>query len=367
MNKNLIIGIIVVLVLLGAGYLLMTSTPGTPGGQATTTVDTTGTTGTTGDNGTTGNQNTPSAPTVVTDTGVAPTNSTAVVTGKVTPNGAPTSYWYEYGRTANLGGRTNAQSIGSGWSAIASPGYITGLAANTTYYFRLVAQNSQGTTNGTTYSFSTNNNPPGQGTAPAASTNSATAVARATATLNAHVNPHSSQTTYWFEYGQSNDFGSVTGFQSAGSGNTSDAVSADISGLAPATKYFFRINAQNQYGTVNGATQSFTTTGPAAQAQQPVVTTQVAAPVATTSATLRGTVNPSGAQTTYWFEYSTDSLLGSVLLKTTPHTSAGSAVGTASVTANVSNLASGTKYYYRIVAQNSAGTVRGDNQTFTTK
>jgi phosphodiesterase/alkaline phosphatase D-like protein len=366
MNQNLIIGIIVVLVILGGGWYFFSTMSSPTGTQATTTTSTTQNPTPTPTPNPSPTPPTAGAPGVVTDTNVAPTNSTAVVTGQVTPNGAPTTYWYEYGRSTTLGNKTSAQSVGSGFSAIASPGYITGLTANTTYYFRLDAQNSFGTVNGATQSFSTNNNPPGQGTPPAASTNAAGDVTRTSATLNAHVNPHSSETTYWFEYGDSSNFGSVTAFQSGGTGNASTAVSASVSGLNPQTKYYFRINAQNQYGTVNGATQTFTTSGPAVSVS-PVVTTQVASPVATTTATVRGTVNPNGSQTTYWFEYSTDSLLGSLLLKTTAHKSAGAAATTVSVEANISGLQSGTTYYYRTVAQNSSGTVRGDSNTFTTK
>lgn len=365
MNQNVIIGAVVVLVILVGGYFIVSSMNAAPGGtQATTTTSTVQ-----NPNPTSPTSNPlPSAgvPAVVTNASVAPTNSTAVVTGTVTPNGAQTKYWYEYGSSATLGSKTSAQTIGSGWSAIPSPGYITGLSTNTTYYFRLDAQNSFGTVTGATYSFTTNNNPPGQGTAPAANTNSAGSVARTSATLNASVNPHSSQTTFWFEYGTDTSFGQVTSFQSAGNTNSLSPVSASISGLNPLTTYYFRVNAQNQYGTVNGATQSFTTKGPATSAV-PVVTTQLATPVATTTATLRGTVNPSGSQTTYWFEYSTDSLLGSLLLKTTPQKSAGAAQATASVQADISSLKPNTNYYYRVVAQNAAGTVRGDSQTFQTQ
>src|SRR3989338_10668459 len=133
MNQNVIIGILVVLVLLGGGYFLLNMNPATDGTTATSTPPTVG-------GGTTVTpppaQPTAGAPSVVTDSGATPSNSTAAVTGKVTPNGAPTSYWYEYGETTALGARTAAQGIGSGWSAIPSPGYITGLRANTPYYFR---------------------------------------------------------------------------------------------------------------------------------------------------------------------------------------------------------------------------------------
>lgn len=361
MNQSLIIGILVVLIILGGGYffLNMNASP-TPVGTQTSTTTTTTTT-----QNPAPTSSTASAPGVVTDVGVAPTNSTAVVTGKVTPNGSQTTYWYEYGESATLGGKTSSQAIGSGFSAIPSPGYITGLSANTTYYFRLSAQNAYGTADGNIYSFSTNNNPPGQGTPPAASTNAAGNVTRGGATLNAQVNPHASQTTYWFEYGKNGSLGDTTSLTSAGNGNANVPASAAISNLDPATTYYYRIDAQNQYGTVNGAIVTFKTSGPAASVV-PVVTTQVASSVATTSATVRGTVNPSGTQTTYWFEYSTDSLFGSTLLHSTAQQSAGAGVSTVSVEANISGLRSGTTYYYRIVARDSAGTVRGDSLSFKT-
>ena len=362
MNQNVIIGIVVVLVLLGGGYFLLNMNPATDGTTATTTPPIT-----TDDNTTTPPpaQPTRGVPSVVTDSGAAPSNSTAVVTGKVTPNGVPTTYWYEYGETTALGARTASQGIGSGWSAIPSPGYITGLRANTPYYFRLSAQNAYGTVNGSIYSFSTNSNPPPAGNAPSVSANAATDVERTTATLNARVNPRGSQTTYWFEYGTDANFGSITSFQSAGSGTALIGVSASLSGLSPATKYFFRVNAQNQFGTVNGPTQNFTTKGPATAA--PAATTRAATNVEATTATLRGIVDPNGLETTYWFEYSSDSLLGSLLLRTTARVSAGAGTNPDSVEADVTGLNANTTYYFRIVAQNNQGTVRGDKLSFKTK
>ena len=364
MNQNVLVGIIVVLVVIIGGYFIVTSMNAAPAVTQTTTATTTPITQTTPTpNPVTSTAGTPS---VVTDTNAESTNSTVVVTGRVTPNGAPTTYWYEYGVSSTLGSKTSSQTIGSGFSAIPSPGYITGLSANTLYYFRLDAQNSFGTVNGATYSFSTNNNVPVQGNPPTTSTNAATTLTSTSANLNGHVDPRSSQTTYWFEYGSSSSFGQITALTSAGSGSASVAVSTPISGLNPQTKYYFRIDAQNQYGTVNGATQSFTT--PAASTSVvPVVTTQVASPVGTTTATVRGTVNPYGTQTNYWFEYSTNAQFNSAQLHSTSQRSVGAGETTTSVTANISGLQSNTTYYVRIVAHNSAGTVRGDSVTLQTK
>src|SRR3990167_5105255 len=362
-NQSFIIGLLVALVLLGGGWMFLTTINAVPGGTATTTPSGTDTPGFTPTP--TPDAGSAAAPSVVTDRNVSPSNSTVVVTGRVTPNGAQTTYWYEYGVSATLGERTSSQSVGSGWSAIPSPGYITGLRANTLYYFRLSAQNAYGTVNGSTYSFSTNNNPPPQGNPPAVSANAATDVERTTATLNARVNPRGSQTTYWFEYGTDANFGSITSFQPAGNGTALTAVSASLAGLSPATKYFFRVNAQNQFGTVNGPTQNFTTKGPAVAA--PAATTRAATDVATTTATLRGIVDPNGVETSYWFEYSSDSLLGSLLLRTTARVSAGAGMNPDSVEADVTGLNANTTYYFRIVAQNNQGTVRGDKLSFKTK
>lgn len=360
MNTNaVLVGGIIVLIAIG-GFIFYTNSQDTDSTtNATSTPSGTGQV-------TPPAQSQAKAPSVVTDMGVAPSNSTAVVTGKVTPNGAPTAYWYEYGESATLGSKTAAQAIGSGFSEIASPGYITGLRNNTRYNFRLTAQNAYGTVSGATYNFSTNNNPPAQGTPPSASTNAAEDVTRGSAILNAHVDPNASQTTYWFEYGVTTDFGHVTILQSGGSGDASVAVSAPASGLNPLTKYYFRVNAQNQYGTVNGSTQNFTTKGPAS-ATAPTVETNNATAVSTSTAILRGAVDPNGAETTYWFEYSTDSRLGSALLKTTPQKSAGSGSSNVSVNEGVSSLDPRTTYFVRLVAQNSQGLTRGDRETFKTK
>jgi phosphodiesterase/alkaline phosphatase D-like protein len=180
------------------------------------------------------------------------------------------------------------------------------------------------------------------------------------------VTPNGAETSYWFEYGESTDLGSITAFHSTGNGTTPAAVSVALAGLKPLTKYYVRVNAQNQFGTTNGAIVSFSTTGPAA-ALAPTAATRAATNISTSTALLHGMVNPRGALTTYWFEYSSDSLLGTLLKRATTHVSAGSATGQTSVTATTTGLVADTKYYFRIIAESSAGSVMGDIQSFTTK
>ena len=375
MNKNiaLIIGGIIIIILAGLFIYTAYGNNGANGMNATSTVTTTGTTDTTGTvdttTGTTVQPGTPagSAPHATTNATVAPTDTTAVVTGTVNPNGAITTYWYEFGTTSALGKSTSVQTVGSGYTAIPTPGYITGLAKNTTYYFRLVAQNAYGKSTGEQRIVTTTNGTPAPvGSLPAAKTLTINIQSSSAATLLGTVNPNKSSTQYWFEYGINGNLGNVTKFVSVGNGSATVNASAAISNLSGGTTYYYRINAQNEFGTVNGAILTFKTSGPAASTA-PVVTTQVPAPVATTTATFNATVNPGGASTRYWFEYSSDSLLGSLLLRTTSQKTVAGNQGTVSVQTDVNNLKANTTYYVRIVAQNAQGTVRGAKESFTTK
>jgi len=317
-----------------------------------------------------GQSRTPGLPVATTNATVAPTDTTAVVTGTVIPRGAKTTYWYEYGTSASFGQRTAEQEVGSGWTAIPTPGYITGLTRDTTYYFRLVAKNQFGQVTGSQGTVKTLANTPAPvvGGLPTSKTLSATSITRTTANIGGEVNPNKAATQYWFEYGTNANLGNVTSFISAGDGANAQAVTASLSGLTPGTTYSYRMNAQNQFGTVNGAVLTFETAAPAASSvSAPTATTRDATSISSSNASLRGTVDPNGGETTYWFEYSTDSLLGNVLLKTTPRSSAGAGTNGVPVQAEVTGLSSKTSYYVRLVAENSKGTVRGEKVTFKTK
>ena len=363
MNKIAILvgGIIVVAAVIG-GLVYMSRGSAVDSNATTTPSIATGDTG-----GTVANSPQAGVPTVVTSSNVSPTNTTAIVNGNVNPKGAFTSYWYEFGTSSDLGNKTTNQTLGSGFVQISAPGYITGLLKNTTYYFRLVGENKYGRVAGTIYSFSTSeNNPAPVGSAPISKTIAASGISRTTANLNGEVTPNKSFTSVWFEYGKTADLGNTTAFSSVGDGSSKLTTSVSLSGLDPLTTYYFRLNAQNQFGTINGSILNFKTTGPTS-AKAPSVTTGNASAISDSGATLHGTVNPNLADTTYWFECSTDSLLGSVLLQSTDPVSLGAGSSPMSVDAAITDLNSKTNYYFRLVAQNSLGTVRGDKVTFKTK
>ncbi len=369
MNKNVIIGVLAVAVIVGGGYLLSQNKP-VPKEETKTETKTDTKTPVTKTPATPPATVPPlvlGAPTVETSPNYNASISTAFVTGLVNPKGVSTIYWFEYGETASLGSRTTTQQIGSGFYNISAPALITGLRSNTSYYFRLMANNNFGTVYGATFSLKTNMNPAPKAAMPTVKTNSASDVSRTSAKLNGQVNPNGWQTNYWFEYGTTTGLGSVSSITGVADNSTSSSsVSDSLSGLAPLTKYYFRINAQNQYGTVNGSTLNFTTSGPA-NPSAPAVTTNNASNITKNEARLNGRINPNGAEANYWFEYSEDSLLGSILGTTSPIKTINAGNNSVSVNENISGLAKDTKYYYRLVGRNSIGTVQGSIVSFTTR
>jgi plastocyanin len=94
----------------------------------------------------------------------------------------------------------------------------------------------------------------------------------------------------------------------------------------------------------------------------PVAATEPATAIGETEATLAGTVDPEGKATTYFFNYGTSASYG---LKTGEQ-SAGAEKASKSVSIPVNSLAPGTIYHFQLVAENSAGTTLGEDETFTT-
>lgn len=178
-------------------------------------------------------------------------------------------------------------------------------------------------------------------------------------TLHGTVNPDGvAVTACSFEYGTTTAYGKTAPCAETpgeiGSGSSDVPVHADLSGVAPGN-YHFRLTAANANGTNRGGDLSFVTTG------KPAVLSTTAIP-GVAEATLKGSLNPSNAETTYHFEYGTTTAYGS---STVP---AKLPKGATPVTikAHVVGLAPATTYHVRIVAENEVGVTLGPDETFTT-
>jgi len=310
--------------------------------------------------GTSGNSN------VVTVTTLSPTGPPVVITspatlvasfsatlnGSVDPHGFTTTVYFQYGTTTSYGSTTASQTkTGNTYQNVSAN--ISGLAASTTYHFRIVATNSAGTRYGSDMTFTTLS----ATGPPAVVTNPATLIASFSATLNGSVDPHGLTTTVYFQYGTTTSYGSTTASQTK-TGNAYQNVAANISGLAASTTYHFRLVATNSSGTTYGSDRTFTTLSATGA---PVAITNPASLVASFSATLNGSVDPHGLTTTVHFQYGTTTSYGST---TANQSKTGNTYQ--NVAANIAGLAASTTYHFRIVATNSAGTVYGNDRTFTT-
>jgi hypothetical protein len=181
-------------------------------------------------------------------------------------------------------------------------------------------------------------------------TTSASGETQTEAILNGSIHPEGNTVEYHFEY----EGPGVTGKQSTPTATlsaadfTSHSVSAQVTGLEPGMIYHFQLVATYGAGntSVSGATkQEFTTHTVAA----PTATTLAAEGLKETEATLKGTVNPGGEATEYFFEYGTDTHYGQKTEKATLQASGGSSQG---VSATLKGLTPGTEYHFRLVAKN---------------
>jgi MYXO-CTERM domain-containing protein len=322
---------------------------------------------------------TPTPPLVTTSAASSITNTTAYLNGSGTPNGSATTGYFRYGLTNpgtcddTFGSRaptTGGTALGSGTTAQSFQQYLSGMSPATTYYYCAIAQSAEGFAFGAVLSFTT-------ATAPSVTTNAATLVTSSSATLNGAANPNGDYAYGYFRYSTSNPvvcndtFGTRVPSSSSsdtglGAGSTGVAYTGAISGLTPGMTYYFCALARNNYGTSFGVVLSFT-----AQVTKPSVTTNAATSIATTTATLNGSANPNGDNTTGWFRYATASPgTCNDTFGTRAPLSGGSPLGTGttavSYSQGVTGLVPGTTYYYCAIAQNAVGLSFGAVVSFTT-
>ncbi|MGA8363289.1 MAG: hypothetical protein WB709_02080 [Solirubrobacteraceae bacterium] len=152
-------------------------------------------------------------------------------------------------------------------------------------------------------------------------------------------------------------------------GGKQTLVDASLGGLTPDTTYYYRLQARNEDGINLGEESQdyeFTTPGPGLESES-------ASAVSSSSATLEATIVPHDASdgahdlqadtnspTSYYFQYSTGSIVGCVAdpsaCMDVPLVPASTGVGVTGVEVEqgVRGLAPNTTYHYRVVASNEA-------------
>ena len=79
------------------------------------------------------------------------------------------------------------------------------------------------------------------------------------ARVGGSVDPNKTATSYYFQFGTTTALGTETAATPVGAGDKAVRISVDLGGLAPTTRYHYRIVAQNASGTTLGKRRTFTT------------------------------------------------------------------------------------------------------------
>ncbi|MCY3776364.1 MAG: hypothetical protein OXH11_10300, partial [Candidatus Aminicenantes bacterium] len=135
-------------------------------------------------------------------------------------------------------------------------------------------------------------------------------------------------------------------------------VNTDIGRLTPGTTYHYRLVATNAAGTAYGEDRTYAL--PAGH--RPLVRTGAASRVQARSVKVEGRLNPMGVRTRFHFQYGTDTGYG----RESSAGYAGLQVTPRLVFSNLTDLAPGTTYHYRLVGENVQGVSYGTDATFTT-
>jgi hypothetical protein len=301
------------------------------------------------------------APTVVTTVASSVSQTSAVLTATVNPNGGTvTNCHFDYGTTVGYGHEVLCSSLpGSGASPVDVSASVTGMIKNTTYHFRIVAANAGGTSPGADQTLETAPGPP------TVMVGEPSAIGQTSAVLNAEINPNGGVVTQCYFHYESVSSPEVVVTPCVGlplSGNSPVNVSALAEGLSTSTRYSFSLEVINSLGEDSfgeGSTPFETLPGPE-------VVTGAASLVTQTSATLNAMVNPNGGEvSTCEFEYGMSESYGS---KPVPcESQPGAGKEKVPVSAKLQGLSANTRYFFRIVATNPGGTSRDTlGQTLTT-
>lgn len=195
---------------------------------------------------------------------------------------------------------------------------------------------------------------------PTVKTRGAVAVTGTGAVLGADVNPNGTQTGYTFQYGLTPGYGYTTASRSAGHGSKPVLASSSVAGLTPGTVYHYRIAALNKDGLAYGADRTFKTSGhpPALPVTGPPIG------VLKTVATVTGSVNPEGQQTTAFFQYGLSALYTA---QTIPGPPLPGVSTPEPVAVQLTGLAPGKLFHYRVGAAHGNVVSFGSDQTFFTE
>ena len=296
------------------------------------------------------------APTVTTTDVTSITSNSAVTGGNVTADGGAnvTARGVCYGTSQNPTISGQHTSDGNGTGAFTST--LTGLTANTTYYVRAYATNSEGTSYGSQKTFTTQQTV----TLPTVTTNNVTDITQTTAVSGGNVTSTGNGTVSAKGVCWSTSPTPTINNSHSTDGTGTGSYTSSLTSLSPNTTYYVRAYATNEAGTAYGDINSFNTL---TSGLTPTVETLYIGGIKTQTAWCNGNVVSNGGS---------DIICFGACYSVTPNpttddlcvTMNGNCVGQYGVT--MLSLTNNTTYYVRAYAVNENGTSYGEQVDFTT-
>jgi hypothetical protein len=163
-------------------------------------------------------------------------------------------------------------------------------------------------------------------------------------------------------------FGAITlAGLSAGGSIVVSAQAVTIPITTPLGNYFIGVLVDETNLTAESSeANNFKSTPLSVVAGPPIIRTDPASSITSTSATMQGTIFQDGRAYSIWFEFGTSSTLATFGTSTPATGPNANCPGTSICvwTTGLINLTTGTTYYYRFVGSNAVGTVRGPIVSF---
>ena len=309
----------------------------------------------------------PNAPRVVNNWFSALTDKSVLLSMEVTNLPIAAKVNFAYGTDPLL---MAASTLGVGYDTV-GPGatnsqshtVLNGLQPKTTYYFKAVASNANGTSSSDIKSFLT----AGGGAPPEITRITATNIAATSAMLSAVVNNANLPGTAFFMYGTNSNFmpGTQTGERSFPAVTGGTGINAGLTGLAADTTYYYAAYATTVNGKTTSPTQSFKTTAAVAPSA-PLITGISTSSVTDKSAQFSMILLNLPIATKVNFMYGTDPALAAATTLGVGYDTVGPSASGSQSHAAITGLQARTTYYLKAIATNANGTATSNIASFTT-